>query len=55
MEMASWYTKNVEEYYTGNKEQLEGVLGGNALKLFPKFHFRRMALEDAQRGTITPN
>lgn len=51
--MASWYTKNLEEYYAGNKEKLEGILGGNALKLFPKFRFSREI--HTQKGTITPN
>lgn len=36
-EMADWYTQQIEEHYADNKEKLEGVLGGNALKLFPRF------------------
>ncbi|KAF9464479.1 hypothetical protein BDZ94DRAFT_497608 [Collybia nuda] len=36
-EMADWYTRNIEEYYTGNQAKLEAILGGNALKLFPRF------------------
>ncbi|KAG6866454.1 hypothetical protein C0991_003972 [Blastosporella zonata] len=32
--MASWYTDNVKERYGDDKDKLEMVLGGNALKLF---------------------
>jgi hypothetical protein len=36
MEMAGWYTKNVEEHYSNDAEKLKNVLSGNALKLFPR-------------------
>lgn len=35
MEMAGWYTKNVDEHYAGDTKS-EMVLRDNAVKLFPK-------------------
>ena len=35
MEMAGWYTKNVNEHYAGDSKS-EMVLRENAVKLFPR-------------------
>lgn len=35
-EMAGWYTQNLEAFYGDNVEKLNGVMYGNALKLFPR-------------------
>ncbi|THV08469.1 amidohydrolase 2 [Dendrothele bispora CBS 962.96] len=34
-EMAAWYTRNLEGFYTDKKEALDSVMYKNALKLFP--------------------
>lgn len=36
MDMANWFTSNVEEYYASDKEKLAMVMSGNALNLFPR-------------------
>lgn len=34
-EMAQWYTKNVEDFYAEDSQQLRNVMGQNALKIMP--------------------
>ncbi|KAF5344119.1 hypothetical protein D9758_008872 [Tetrapyrgos nigripes] len=39
-EMATWYTKNVEEYYAGDQNALDDIMYKSALKLFPTLRLR---------------
>lgn len=32
--MASWYTRNLEKHYRNDRDKLDAVMYGNALKLF---------------------
>jgi hypothetical protein len=36
MQMADWYTKNVERYYGGDVKKLQGIMYKNALEIFPR-------------------
>jgi len=42
IEMAEWYSNNVRGHYGGERDILEMVLSGNALKLFPGLQQRRV-------------
>ena len=33
-EVVTWYTKNLQEYYSRDLDKLQGVMSSNAIKLF---------------------
>ena len=53
MQMAEWYSRNVEDYYADDREKLEGVMYENATKLFPRLQAGGARLGVGSAGYIT--